>query len=358
MNKVASILRNFLAFLYLACLDNRKIADPDLLCLKVGTKVYFSERCLCHSNVHANIEKILSNTVFVDSLFKSDCIAVWGKSFRKWRFFPVMYAFFLKKPIYIFEDGFVRSFNLAVSGEPGLSITFDSVGVYYDSKATSSGELILNSAFELTHEQEEYVDTSIKLLVENKISKYNFSPLKDVFLGHKDKVLVVDQKKGDLSIPYSSASDCTFYEMLNAAIVENPNSDIIVKTHPDGNTQNYEGYFSSIENTDRVRVLKEDVNPFDVLHSIKKVYVVSSQLGFEALFLGKKVVCFGVPFYSNWGLTDDRVRCARRRKVRSLNDVFYVYYVKLSFYSDGFSSSQLEGTVNTLINVRREFFRR
>ncbi|WP_440136023.1 capsular polysaccharide export protein, LipB/KpsS family, partial [Escherichia coli] len=48
------------------------------------------------------------------------------------------------------------------------------------------------------------------------------------------------------------------------------------------------------------------------------VYTVSSQVGFEALLLGKKVYCFGMPFYAGWGLTHDSKKCARRQEAMSV----------------------------------------
>lgn len=52
------------------------------------------------------------------------------------------------------------------------------------------------------------------------------------------------------------------------------------------------------------------------------MYVVTSQLGFEALLAGKRVHCFGMPFYAGWGLTEDSQSCARRSVERSLEAVF------------------------------------
>ncbi len=48
----------------------------------------------------------------------------------------------------------------------------------------------------------------------------------------------------------------------------------------------------------RVRLLASHTSAIRVLERASRVYVGTSQLGFEALMLGKKVSCFGTPFYS------------------------------------------------------------
>jgi hypothetical protein len=52
-------------------------------------------------------------------------------------------------------------------------------------------------------------------------------------------------------------------------------------------------------------------HPAALLERAKAVYVVTSQLGFEALLWGRPVHCFGMPFYAGWGLT--AMRCRPRR---------------------------------------------
>ncbi|WP_370446603.1 capsular polysaccharide export protein, LipB/KpsS family [Moraxella ovis] len=42
-----------------------------------------------------------------------------------------------------------------------------------------------------------------------------------------------------------------------------------------------------------------------MLEQVSTVYTVSSHIGFEVLLLNKKVYCFGVNWYSGFGLTDD-----------------------------------------------------
>jgi capsular polysaccharide export protein len=53
------------------------------------------------------------------------------------------------------------------------------------------------------------------------------------------------------------------------------------------------------------------------------VHTMTSLLGFEALLRGAQVVCHGLPFYAGWGLTEDRVSCARRSRLLSLDELVH-----------------------------------
>jgi len=55
-------------------------------------------------------------------------------------------------------------------------------------------------------------------------------------------------------------------------------------------------------------------------------------MGFEALLLGKRVCCFGMPFYAGWGLTEDRLACPRRTRRRTLEELFAAAYLKYACY--------------------------
>jgi capsular polysaccharide export protein len=66
-----------------------------------------------------------------------------------------------------------------------------------------------------------------------------------------------------------------------------------------------------------VEVVADHCHPHALLNVVEAVYTVSSQLGFEALLLGKPVFCFGMPFYAGWGLTHDSKGCERRALARN-----------------------------------------
>ncbi len=47
------------------------------------------------------------------------------------------------------------------------------------------------------------------------------------------------------------------------------------------------GYFADLRATQRVRLIAENVSPQSLLRHVSRVYVVTSQYGFEALLAGK-----------------------------------------------------------------------
>ena len=93
-----------------------------------------------------------------------------------------------------------------------------------------------------------------------------------------------------MSISYGWANEDTFKNMLEVAIKENYNADIIIKTHPDALVKNSERakcYYSSEDIKENVYLMAEEINPISLLEIVDKVYDCTSQLGFEALMMGK-----------------------------------------------------------------------
>lgn len=236
------------------------------------------------------------------------------------------------------EDGFLRSFGLGVTSSPALSVVADNIGIYYDATRPSSLETLLNTGIfsnTVLEQAQQILDT----LRTHKLSKYNNSPDLPVDYFPKNnqakRVLVVDQTKGDASVRDGFGDQQTFQSMLDAALNENPNAEIWIKTHPDVLTGKKQGYFSyqSINNTDsRIHWLTNNWNIHTLLIHFEQVYVVTSQLGFDALIADKPVTCFGIPFYAGWGLTDDRQTCNRRIVKRSLLELIAATYLQYSLY--------------------------
>jgi capsular polysaccharide export protein len=76
-----------------------------------------------------------------------------------------------------------------------------------------------------------------------------------------------------------------------------------------------------------------DTQMGDLLQSIDEVHCLTSLAGFEALLQGKKVTCYGQPFYSGWGFTDNKVPVTRRVRRLLLDElvagalIFYPLYM-------------------------------
>jgi capsular polysaccharide export protein len=233
-------------------------------------------------------------------------------------------------PYISLEDGFIRSVGLGVEGSPPLSLCIDHIGIYYDATRPSRLEQILNHHGWEDAELLKQARSAIDFILANRLSKYNHAPLVDskIFKDDADeRVLVVDQTLGDMSITLGLAEQKRFQEMYQQARNENPNAHIYIKTHPDVITGKKQGNITNEYTDELTTFIYEDCNPISLLEYFHKVYVVTSQLGFEALLLKKEVHCFGMPFYAGWGLTRDRLTCERRILRRSVEEVFAAAYL-------------------------------
>lgn len=235
------------------------------------------------------------------------------------------------------EDGFIRSVFPGADSLP-ISLVADRTGVHYDATASSDLEhLIAASALNDDPERLHRATRGLALLRREGISKYNHAPrytageLGLTKCRRRGRVLVVDQTRGDSSIKYGLASSDTFGEMLEAARQENPASEILVKLHPEVVAGRKRGHFTSLREAG-LRLIDHDVNPWSLIELVDKVYVVTSQLGLEALMARKHVVCFGMPFYAGWGLTDDRQPIERRRARPTIEQLFAAVYFDYSRY--------------------------
>jgi capsular polysaccharide export protein len=145
--------------------------------------------------------------------------------------------------------------------------------------------------------------------------------------------------------------------MLEAALTEHPEAEILVKIHPDVIAGKKHGHLLAAGKQPRVQVLDEDINPISLIRQVDHVYVVSSQTGFEALLAGIPVTCFGAPFYAGWGLTDDRVELPRRGRPRSVEQLFAAACILYSRYRDPYSGKacDIEPVIDYLVLQRHWF---
>ncbi len=301
------------------------------------------------------------------NLNNSDNYFIWGTHTYSRKINIAKKAIFYNKPIYTLEMGFLYSatnfHNLKVEDKyrSCMSYTIDSVVPYYDARYASNLEQMLNDKnLIVTKEQKERARNCINKIIETHLTKYNHQPIFEPQIGRKGvkKVLVVDQSYGDMSISKGGGSDFTFPQMLECAIKENPDADIIIKTHPDTMTGRRGGYFTGLKAHDNIYTQTEPINPISLIKYVDKVYVCTTQFGFEALMCGKEVHVFGMPFYSGWGLTVDEQTCERRTNTRSLEEIFYITYILYSHYINPETKQkcELEEAMEYLLGLREEYF--
>ena len=245
---------------------------------------------------------------------------------------------------YFFEQGFLASTHSWLeanqSGERTrgcLSYVFDDLSHYF--MADYPCRLIhkLNSDASLDDSEIDRARCVRQRIVAAKISKYNSQSicLPSIITGKKKRVLVCDQAYRDASTIYGRVTDRDFELMLQCALDENPDSEIVVKTHPDvhwAKKNKRTGFYTHLESHGRIKVMRETCNPYVLFEAVDKVYVATSQMGLEALCAGKEVVVFGSPFYAGWGLTDDRSNVPYRFRERSIDEVFYYFYIWYTLY--------------------------
>ena len=93
-----------------------------------------------------------------------------------------------------------------------------------------------------------------------------------------------------------------------------------------------------------IRVLDKNYNTAQLVGLADYVYVVSSLLGFESLYFGKPVTCFGASFYGGWGLTQDHeaINYQRRSTKVSVEELFAAVFFIYSHYINPVSESSCE----------------
>lgn len=270
-----------------------------------------------------------------------DCVVGWGRKSNTVA--AALYAEVRSLPFLRIEDGFLRSVGLGVEGEMPLSIVVDPLGIYYD----ATGECLLERWLAGREEPPTSLDDAalleraralVAMLRTTGVSKYNDgSALSPLPPSDRERVLVADQTSGDLSLELGYAHAGGLPAMIEAALAENPHAEIVVKVHPDVVRGKKHGESSALLAHERVRIVDRYVQPSALFSQVSRVYTRTSQMGFEALWHGKQVDCFGLPFYAGWGLTRDRVapsHLARRGKDRTLEQLVAAALILYPRYLD------------------------
>ena len=305
--------------------------------------------------------------LYNDKTIYADIYAFWGTRPMPSQLSIIKNAIINRKNIVIFEIGFINmiyySPNLfKISNySKSISFMFDDLYPYYDGRFKSRlEELLEDKKVVIDKEKIERAKKLIDHIIKNRITKYNHQPIYKPNIGsvNKKKVLVIDQAFGDMSIYKGMANKDTFKYMLEKAINDNPNYDVIIKSHPDAAANLNNSYYSKDDLKDNVYLMSEEINPISLLEIADKVYVCSSQLGFEALMMGKDVHVFGMPFYAGWGVTIDYQKCERRTNKRTIEEIFYIAYIMYTYYVNPEKEErcEIEDAIDYLIKLRKEYF--
>ncbi|WP_158511260.1 capsular polysaccharide biosynthesis protein [Psychrobacter sp. P11G5] len=225
---------------------------------------------------------------------------------------PVIYIWGYKAPdyfidyirelnldVFFLEDGFIRSGPNDDSSTPPLSIVMDSQAPYFDTtRPNDLTDLITNFDFDQGSYDEALAQEMLDYYVSKRVSKYNHQSYVDVApiyrVKNSKRVLVLGQVPHDDSLKYGGGIGITLLDVVNKAIEENPEAQIIVKPHP--MTLDDPSIVITLTKLDCL-ILTQSIHLVDALETIDHVYTITSLGGFEALLRGKKVTVLGRPFY-------------------------------------------------------------
>ncbi len=240
---------------------------------------------------------------------KGDAIAVWGHRPTAKR--GEALAARSGAPLIRLEDAFLRSLHPGRAGEPPLGLILDRRGMYYDARQPSDLEVLLTEDPLDQSDLLRRARAGIHRLITEDLSKYaGYDPATPV--PDPGYVLVIDQARDDASIRLGGANAHHFAEMLTEAQLDHPQARIVIKGHPETQAGFRKGYFSPADAQGRISYFAEPASPWHLLSGAIAVYVVTSQMGFEAILAGHRPQVFGQPFYAGWGLTEDRIDVPRR----------------------------------------------
>jgi len=280
-----------------------------------------------------------SSHIQIQRHFNQRYFELWLKPFIN-RVNPVIYIWGYKAPdyfieyireqeldIFFLEDGFIRSGPDDESGAPPLSIVMDSQAPYFDTtRPNDLTDLIANFDFDQDGYDEALAQEMLNYYVSHRVSKYNHQPYVDVvpIYGEKSKkrILVLGQVPHDDSLKYGGGIGITLLDVVNQAIVENPDAQIIVKPHP--MTLDDPSTVTALTELDCL-ILTQSIHLVDALETVDHVYTITSLGGFEALLRGKTVTVLGSPFYAEWCKIEKKIQEVYRKQALYLIYFHYLY---------------------------------
>lgn len=269
-----------------------------------------------------------SSIVFVEqveAIPALSCLVLWGMN-------PVPEGLHSDVRILRIEDGFLRSVGLGADLIRPLSWVVDGRGIHYDvSRPSDLEHLCASSIFD-----EDMLHRAASLrsrIVAAGLSKYNVGAgcwQRPSSVEHV--ILVPGQVESDASLVYGALEVRTNIGLLQRVRANHPKAYLVYKPHPDvlarlraAGQDEHEAYRWCDE------VLTE-VSIADLLMVVDEVHVLTSLTGFEALLRGKKVTCYGQPFYSGWGLTHDVLINNRRSRCLTLDELVAAVLIRYPLY--------------------------
>lgn len=245
-----------------------------------------------------------------------------GETVFVWGMTPVPENLENKNTIIRVEDGFLRSAGLGAAFYAPISWVFDVRGMYFNTESASGLEEILND-YVFSESQLALARRVQQKIIQFELSKYNLKSLEPILFPETDqlKILVIGQVEGDASIQFGSPVLKTNLALLQQVRQRYPEGFIVYRPHPDvvaGWRKDGLDHEAAQKIADQIQTKG---NITDWLNWADEVQVMTSLAGFEALLRGKHVVCYGLPFYSGWGLTQDVLSSLRPKRTLSIEQL-------------------------------------
>lgn len=279
-------------------------------------------------------------------------------------------------PVIRIEDAFIRSNGLGCNFFYPYSLALDRSGIYYDPSGPSDLENILTSLRTRSDYQElrTRADRLRRIVIDGGITKYRsgsrINPVHEVATllrenpGKFDRVIFIPaQVDQDASVVLGGLGYNNL-SLIRRVRKDNPRALIIVKIHPDVLSGLRNGFPEKDELKHHVDFLCTDsYSPLDLAEIADEIHTMCSLTGFEALLRGKKVVCYGMPFYAGYGLTEDICAldgneiavAARKRRANVITDITDLVIGSLILYPRYFNwdtgcEASAEEVVSVLLN--------
>lgn len=319
-------------------------------------------RAIRHIERFIGVNAVVSPDIAARSGAHCEAVLVWGRKDNSLA--ALRYAKMRELPVLYLEDGWIRSSSRQAHSRTCYSLLVDDSGVYYDSRTPSALENLLNledAAFNdvCTDTALDYARRCRDELVANDITKYNYCTSTTQRWSDRALVLLVDQTRDDASVRFGGMDEIAFARMLESAMDENPDAQIVLRTHPDVVAGRRKGYLSSLAARYSLSVSADGSNPLALVNQARRVYAATSQLGYEAMLCGTPVTVFGQPFYAGWGVSDDRQAVARRTRHRSIDQLFFASHVHHARYCNPVTGAawQLHDCLEH-VKLQKHYFRR
>lgn len=270
-------------------------------------------------------------------------------------------------PLVLLEDGFIRSAGLGKLGAPPVSLVVDDIGIYFDARAPSRLEWLLSDTSWLTPALQREAHLGLERWRHERLTKYNTGIDTGRDTGKdtgKPRILVIDQVRGDASIPGALATEATFARMFDEALASYGAARLSVRSHPDVTAGRARGYLMERARRAGVAMLDPALSAHAALDGAEAIWTVSSAIGFEAILRGKAVKTFGVPFYAGFSLTSDAADMsdsavaaafARRGGQCAIEDMFAAAFLVYARYADPVTRAAVtfDQAVDRLIDWRQ-----